>query len=110
MVKVVFLIMSGDAKMDLALLMASRSLEAKRYEDLRVILFGPSQERLMRLEGMAKDAFEKLLSAGAVDSACIAYAKASGIEDGLVKMGVRLMPAGERVAHYLNNGYHILTF
>jgi len=47
--KVLFVIMSGDEKMDLALTLAARSLDARRYEDLRVVFFGPSQERLLRL-------------------------------------------------------------
>jgi len=51
MVKVVFLIMSGDQKMDLALRMAAASVANRRFEDLKIIFFGPSQERLLNLEG-----------------------------------------------------------
>jgi Uncharacterized protein conserved in archaea len=47
--KALFVIMSGDEKMDLALTLAARSLDARRYEDLKVVFFGPSQERLLRL-------------------------------------------------------------
>jgi len=110
MVKVVFLIMSDDEKMDLALLMAYRSLEAKRYDDLRIVLFGPSQKRLTKLEGPTRELFENLVKMGAVDSACIMYAKATGIEDSLARLGLNLVPVGERIAHYLRNGYQILTF
>ncbi|WP_243665459.1 hypothetical protein [Vulcanisaeta sp. JCM 16159] len=61
MSKVVFLIMSDDVKMDLALTMAANTVGTNRYEDFRVIFWGPAQERLLRLEGPAKDNFEKLL-------------------------------------------------
>ncbi|WP_243674848.1 hypothetical protein [Vulcanisaeta distributa] len=61
MAKVVFLIMSDDVKMDLALTMAANTVGTNRYEDFKVIFWGPAQERLLRLEGPARDNFEKLL-------------------------------------------------
>ncbi len=65
MTKVLFLVVSGgDEKMDLALTMAANAVTKKLYEDLKVIFFGPSEERLLKLEGPAKDNFEKLLSGG----------------------------------------------
>ena len=67
MVKVVFLIMSGDQKMDLALRMAAASVANRRFEDLKIIFFGPSQEKLLNLEGQAKEDFDYLLKNGAVD-------------------------------------------
>ncbi len=103
------MIMSGDEKMDLALTLAARSLEAKRYEDLKIVFFGPSQDRLVALSGQSKQMFDALNSAGAVDSACINYAKMRGIEDKLSKL-VRLMPAGERIAYYINSGYIPMVF
>jgi len=106
--KVLFVIMS-DEKMDLALTLAARSLDARRYEDLKVVFFGPSQERLLRLPEPSRQAFEALRSAGAVDSACVNYAKARGIEEELSKV-VKLMPAGERIAHYVNSGYVPMVF
>jgi len=39
--------MSGDEKMGLALTLAARSLDARRYEDLKIVF--SSQERLLRL-------------------------------------------------------------
>lgn len=110
MVKVVFLIMSGDSRMDLALRMAAASVINKRFEDLKVIFFGPSQERLLSLSGQAREDFETLIRHGAVDSACINYAKGKGIDSELLKIRVDLKPAGERVAYYLNNGYQVLVF
>ncbi|WP_052886072.1 DsrE family protein [Thermoproteus uzoniensis] len=107
--KVLFVIMSGDEKMDLALTLAARSVDAKRYEDLKIVFFGPSQERLLRLPEPAKQMFEALRSAGAVDSACVNYAKAKGIEEELSKI-VKLLPAGERIAYYLNSGYVPMVF
>jgi hypothetical protein len=38
--------------MDLALTLAARSLDARRYEDLKIVFFSPSQERLLRLRAL----------------------------------------------------------
>jgi len=83
MAKVVFLVISSDVKFDLAMTMAANTVGTNRYEDFKVIFWGPSQERLLRLEGPVKDYFEKLLKAGAIDSACINYAKNKNIESGV---------------------------
>ena len=59
------------------------------------------QERLLNLEGQAREDFDYLLKNGAVDS---------GIDSSLLKIKVDLKPAGERVSYYINNGYQVLTF
>lgn len=105
MAKVLFVIMSADEKMDLALTMASKSVEGKRFEDLKIIFWGPSEGRLLRLSGSAREFYDKLASSGAIDSACVFHAENKGIKDGLSKL-IRLMPAGERIAHYINSGYN----
>ena len=110
MVKVLFVIISNDVKMDLALTMAANSVGTNRFEDIKVIFWGPAQERLLKLEGAARDNFEKLLRAGAVDSGCVNYARGRNIEGSLVQIGLRLAPAGERIAYYMNNGYQVLIF
>jgi len=110
MTKVLFLVVSGDEKMDLALTMAANAVAKKLYEDLKVIFFGPSEERLLKLEGPAKDNFEKLMSGGAIDSSCVNYANNKGIKDAIAKLNIKLMPAGDRLSYYLNNGYQVVTF
>lgn len=110
MAKVVFLIMSDDVKFDLAMTMAANTVGTNRYEDFKVIFWGPSQERLLKLEGQLREFFDKLLKAGAIDSACINYAKNKKIDNELLKINIKLHPAGERVAYYINNGYQVLVF
>lgn len=103
-------IMDGDVKMELALRMSANAVEKGLYEDLKIVFWGPSQEKLLYLSGEPKDNFERLLKRGAVDSACINYAKAKGIEERLRMLGVPLEPAGERIAHYVGKGYQVLVF
>jgi hypothetical protein len=110
MAKILLLIMSNDIKFDLALTMAANTIGTNRYEDLKIIFWGPSQERLINLEGQTKENFEKLLKANAIDSACINYAQNKKITNELTKINLRLHPAGERLAYYINNGYEVLVF
>ncbi|MEM0321582.1 MAG: hypothetical protein QW613_04200 [Thermoprotei archaeon] len=113
MAKALFLIISGSeapAKAELGIVVAARSVKAKRYEDTKVIFFGPSQEYLTKLTGTAKEHFEILLREKAIDSACIAVAESMNIKPQLESLGVELRPAGERIAHYVNQGYEAITF
>ena len=110
MAKVLFLIMSGDEKFDLAMRMAYNTMKAKRHEDLKVIFFGPSQKKLTQIDGDIKNMFQEMLTNKAVDSACIGVAQAMNIKPQLENMGISLMPAGERVSYYVNQGYEVITF
>ncbi|PSN84094.1 hypothetical protein B9Q01_02400 [Candidatus Marsarchaeota G1 archaeon OSP_D] len=113
MAKVLFLIISGKEapqKAELGIIVAARSVLAKRYEDLKVIFFGPSQEYITKLSGQAKEHFEILLKNRAIDSACVNIAQNMGIKPELEALGVELLPAGERIAHYVNQGYQVITF
>ncbi len=113
MAKVLFLITSGEEaqeKANAGITMAARSVEAKRYEDLKVMFFGPSEKYLAKLTGPVLEHFKSLNAAGAVDSACVFIAKNSGVEQQLTDLGVKLLPAGERVSHFVNEGYQVITF
>ncbi|BCU69674.1 hypothetical protein [Stygiolobus caldivivus] len=110
MTKTLFLIMSDDVKFDLAMRMAYNSYKSKRFDDMKIIYFGPSQKRLVQLEGELKDMFQELLQNKVIDSACIGVAQNMNIKPHLENMGISLMPAGERVGYYVNQGYEVITF
>ncbi len=109
MAKALFLIMSGDEKFEMGMAMAYNSFKNKRYEDIKVIFFGTSQRRLTQLEGKMKDMFQEMLQNKVVDSACVGVAQNMNIKPDLERLGVPLLPAGERVAYYVNNGYEVIT-
>ncbi|MCL4447601.1 MAG: hypothetical protein M1556_01080 [Candidatus Thermoplasmatota archaeon] len=113
MAKVLFLLMTGKEapeKANLALMTISRQIKAGRYEDAKVLLYGPSEEFVANLVGEAKDSFGDIVKAGAVDSACVFIAKKLDLELKLQSMNVNLLPFGERLAHYVNSGYEVITF
>jgi len=108
--KVVFLVMSGDDKLGLAIRMAYNSVKNKRYEDLKVLFFGQSQKAITTLQGDMRNMLQELIQNHVVDSACVGVAENMGIKDTLLNMGVRLTPMGETLSKYVNEGYEVITF
>jgi hypothetical protein len=90
--------------------LAYNSYNKHLYDDVKVVLFGPSQKRVLTLEGDIKDIFLKLLENGVVDSACIGVAKSNDLVEQLTDLGLRLEPMGERISKFVNQGYEVITF
>ncbi len=113
MTKVLFLLMTGKEAPErayLSLMTVSRQIKANRYEDAKVLLYGPSEEFVANLEGEGKAAFNEIVNSGALDSACVFVAKKFDVELKLKSMNVSLLPFGERLAYFVNNGYEVITF
>lgn len=110
MQKVLFLITSGDDKFELGFRMSYNSYKYKRFEDVKVIFFGPSQKRLIELTDEFKMMFEEMLKEKVIDSACIGVAERMNLKPQLERLGLNLVPVGERVAYYVNQGYEVITF
>lgn len=111
--KVVFLIMAGrdlPGRLSAALAMAANSVKAKRYEDLKIIFFGPSEEYLGELRGQDAENLRMLVDSGAVDSACVSVAEKFGVKEKLTELGLKLYPAGEALSKYVNAGYQVISF
>jgi len=110
MAKVVITAVSDDEKFDIAITFVYRSWIHRRFDDVKLLFFGPSQRRLARLEGELMKMVDELVAAGVVDSACIRYAESHGIAEDLAKRGIKLASYGERLATLLREGYLPLSF
>jgi len=110
MTKVLFLIMSDDTKFDLGIRISYNSFKNRRYDEMKVLFFGPSQKRLTQLDGDIKSMFHELLQNKIVDSACIGIAENMKIKPNLESLGISLMPTSERLAHFVREGYEIISF
>ncbi len=108
--RILIIIVSDGEKGKMGLRLARGSIRHKRYDDVKVFFFGPSEKMITELNGEDKELFEEVLNYGAIDGACIGYAKKLGIEEELRKMKIDLLHANERIAHYIYNGYVPLTF
>ena len=98
MEKVLFLIMSGEKdkeKANLGLNISARSHQNHRYEDVKVLLYGESEDYVTKIKDeKAAEAFKYLTDNKLIDSACIYIAKMYNIEDSLKNLSVSLEPAG----------------
>ena len=113
MSKVLFLLISGKEapeKANMAIITASRQVKAGRYEDAKVLLYGPMEEYVVNLKGEYAEAFMDLVNSKAIDSACVAIAKRYNVDQKLSQMGIQLSPFGERLAKYVNEGYQVISF
>jgi hypothetical protein len=110
MAKVVVTVVSDDEKFDVAIAFVYRSWIHRRFDDVKLLFFGPSQKRLAKLDGDLMKMVNELAAAGVVDSACVRYAEGHGIAEELAKRGIKLAPYGERLATLLREGYLPLTF
>ncbi|MCL4314913.1 MAG: DsrE family protein [Candidatus Thermoplasmatota archaeon] len=113
MTKVLFLLISGKEapeRANMSIITASRQAKSGRYEDVKVLLYGPMEEYVADLKGEYAEAFMDLVNSKAVDSACVAIAKKYNVDQKLSQMGIQLSPFGERLAKYVNEGYQVISF
>ncbi len=111
--KVLFFIITGKEnpeRFSLALTIAARSAMNKRYDDLKVIFYGPGEEYLTYISGFDLENFNYLLKNGHVDSACVNYASSKNIKEQLTNLGLNLQPTGERLAYFVNQDYEVISF
>ena len=82
--KALFFIVTGrenPERFSLALTIAARSAMNKRYDDLKVIFYGPGEEYLTSITGQDLENFNYLLKNGHVDSACVNYESMKNLKD-----------------------------
>jgi hypothetical protein len=111
MKKVVFYVVTGETdKAKMALTVARRAAEFKRFEDVKVVLQGPSEKLIIDEDPAMKDNLDFLIKNKCIDSACKFIADKMQISDSIMKRGVELKPGGERLAALVNDDYLPLVF
>lgn len=113
MQKALFYIIAGENDMGKAIMglnVARRSHEFKRFEDVKVILQGPSERLVFDEKPEIKSVVDYLITNKIIDSACSNFAKNSSIVEPIVNRGVELKPSGERLAAFVNDGYVPISF
>ena len=113
MAKLLFLLTSGKEapeRANMSIITAARQAKSGRYEDVKVLLYGPMEEYVANIKGEFAEAFMDLVNSKALDSACVAIAKRYNVDQKLSQMGVQLSPFGERLAKFVNEGYQVISF
>jgi hypothetical protein len=111
MKKAVFYIVTGETdKAKMALTVARRAAEFKRFEDVKVVLQGPSEKLIIDEDPAVKDNVDFLIRNKCIDSACKFIADRMQISEPIMKRGVELKPGGERLSALVNDDYVPLVF
>ncbi len=93
-----------------ALTGALRQAKSGRYNNVKVLFYGPSEKFIGNSDESTENTLKELVSLNTVDSACIAIAKFYGVEKKLTDMGIELAPFGERLASYIEKEFQVITF
>ncbi|MCL4336248.1 MAG: hypothetical protein M1393_05410 [Candidatus Thermoplasmatota archaeon] len=113
MAKALFYIIAGEnekARAIMGLNMAKRAFEFKRFDDVKVLLQGPSEKMIIDEAPEVKEIVDYLIKNKVIDSACKFIAENLSIVEPILKRGVDLKPAGERLSALVNSGFVPLIF
>ncbi|EQB70221.1 MAG: hypothetical protein AMDU1_APLC00069G0008 [Thermoplasmatales archaeon A-plasma] len=107
------IISSGKEAVDKAMTGMMYAYNALKYgwlPDVQVVFFGPSEELIISGNPEVRAMLEKLMGQGVKPFACSAIAKGSGLEAGLMQIGMDVLPVGPLISSYIKKGYATLTF
>ncbi|MGB9735681.1 MAG: hypothetical protein ACP5JP_00390 [bacterium] len=92
-----------------ALVFVQNSLKNKRFEDIKLILFGPS-EKLASNDQALQSIITDIVSMGGSPLACKAISDMHNIGKELTAMGFKLEYVGDPIGNLINNGYIPMVF
>lgn len=111
MKKALFYIIAAEKeRAAMGLTVARRAAENKRFADVKVILQGMSEKLLLDDSPDIKENVDYLIKNHNIDSACKFIAERLTITEPILKRGVELQPAGERLAKLVNDDYVPIVF
>lgn len=111
MKKAVFYIVASEKdRAAMGLIVARRAAEHRRFSDVKVILQGESEKLLIEEAPEIRDNVDYLIKNHHIDSACKFLAEKLTITEPILKRGVELQPAGERLAALVNDDYVPIVF
>lgn len=104
MEKLLIIISTAEKEKTMTALMYSRNvLKNKRFEDVKVVYFGPV-EKLMTVDPEVADAALEVSSMGE-SYACKAISDKQEISEKIAGMGVKIEYVGAIISDYINQGY-----
>lgn len=108
--KVVVLWVNGDAEsaMAMALMYAKYSKVRGWWEEVELVVWGPSTKETLVNEEV-KAAISELLDLGVEVTACLSCAERYGIADDLRALGIDVKRMGPVLTEYLKNDIKVLT-
>jgi hypothetical protein len=102
---------SGDPDVAhrVAFMYAHNAKKAGWFDEVTLIVWGPSQRLLIGDKDLQKEVKE-MQADGVVVEACVACAMSFGIVEELKAIGITVKPMGVPLTNYLKSGWKVLTF
>lgn len=82
----------------------------KLLDDVRVILFGPSERAVASGDMDFVKGVRTMIDLGVIPIACSGVAKLQNIVDPLTEQGLQIDNVGPVISNYIKDGYQVLTF
>ncbi len=92
-----------------ALMFVQNSIKNKRFEDLKLILFGPS-EKLASTDQALQSIIADIVSMNGSPVACKAISDMHNIGKELTSLGFKLEYVGDPIGQFINDGYLPMVF
>lgn len=89
---------------------AMNAKKSNYLDDVKVILFGPSEQAVADGDPDFNETLKALMGEGIVPVACSFVAAAQNITDKISDLGIMLEPVGAPIANYIREGYQVMTF
>jgi hypothetical protein len=102
---------SGDPDVAhrVAFMYAHNAKKAGWFDEVTLIVWGPSQRLLVGDKDLQKK-IKEMQADGVVVEACVACAMSFGIVEELKAIGITVKPMGLPLTNYLKSGWKVLTF
>ncbi len=111
--KCLVIISPGTENREKAIIGFHYALNVKRnnlLEDVKVILFGPSEKALASGDMEFLKLTRKLMELSIIPIACSGVAKAEDITSQLENQGLMIDDVGPVISNYIKEGYEVITF
>ena len=109
--KLFIILASGDkdVALEMALFYPYTLAKEKYLDEVKVILFGPSEELVARDKSVQKR-IKRLLKAGVAVSACKYCSDRMGVSEKLEELGITVEYVSEKTAQLIKDGWASLSF
>jgi hypothetical protein len=102
---------SGDSEVaqKMCLMYTHAAKNAKWFDDVTLIVWGPSSRLLAGDKGLQAK-IKSMITSGVVVQACVVCADMYGVSDDLRDMGIEVKGMGRPLSDLLKSGWKVLTF
>jgi len=98
-----------DVAHNVCLMYTHAAKQAKWFEDVTLIVWGPSS-KLLSEDKKLQDKIGEMINSGVTIQACVVCADRYGVTEDLRGMGIEVKPMGKPLSEMLKTGWKVLVF